>query len=145
MKKLILLLILYPIISWSATVTLNDVRQNFKDQTVFFTVAHNSIDYEYVADIHLGVDPLTHIQSNVGTYMAQIYREMYRKAPRNLNSISAWETWIAEEAIGSNGRVVNQKPFKGKHPRSIQLKANANAATSVPQLRAIILEMLEND
>jgi len=147
MKKMSLLIILLiPSLVFGATVSLDEARQNTKDQTVFFTVTHNEISYEYHADIPLSADPIAHIQYQADEYMMQIYREMYRKAPRNPNSISQWEQWIADGAmiILPNGKlkVIKKKPFKGKHPAWIQLIKDIDAATSIPDLKIIIKKML---
>jgi len=143
MNMLILLSLLIPSMVFGATVSIDETRQNSKDQTVFFTVTHNEVSYEYHADIPLSADPVTHIQSQADEYMVQIYREMYRRAPRNLRSIFQWESWIANGAtiILPNGslKVVNKESYKGKHPEFIQLKKNLDAATSI-QERVIILE-----
>ena len=144
MRILGLLAILIPTTLFGATISLDSVDVKPNKQLVFFTVTHNSIDYPYHVAISISVDPATHIQSQVDTYMSQIYREMYRKAPHNLNSIITWEIWITSGAFDSKGRVVNRKPFKGKHPKRLKLKADTVEANSVPELRAIILEMLEN-
>ncbi len=131
---------------FGATVSLDETRQNAKDQTVFFTVTHEGVDYEYSADIPLLSDSQIHIQSQTDEYMAHIYREMYRRAPRNLRSISQWETWIADGSIITlpNGKtkVIKKKPFSGKHPAWIQLKIDIDAATTIADLKIIIKKML---
>ena len=150
MKGIALLIILL-IPSWvfGATVSLIHTRQNEQDQTVFFVVAHDGVRYEYSADISLTVDPITHVQSQADMYMAQIYRKMYRRAPRNIRSVSQWETWIADGATialpNGNLKVINKKLYKGKHPISIQLKQDLQNALTINDLKLILEKILETN
>ena len=141
--SIILLTILIPSLAFSTSVSLDDTRQNTEDQTVFFTVTHNGLDYQYSADIPLSSDPLAHIQLQVDVYMNQIYREMYRKAPNTLSSTALWEAWIAsghkikvKDGKDNQGnqkwkdRVIEKKEFKGKHPKKIQIQKDYDEALS---------------
>ena len=143
-RLLTILILLIPSIVSGITISLDSIVVRPNKQLVFFTITHDSVDYLYHAAIPLSADSTIHIQAQIDIYMIQIYREMYRQAPHNLNSIAQWEAWIMKGAIGNNGQVVIKKPFTGKHPEWIRLIQNTSAAMSVPDLRAIILEMLEN-
>lgn len=127
--------------SQTPTVQLVDVRQTYNDQVVLFTLDYQSETYEWGADIPLGVDPPTYISAHTDRYMSDIYRKMYLQAPNNLHSLIQWEAWITAGAK-VNGKTILKKPFKGKHPRSIQLKKDLTVATSIPALKIIIKQML---
>jgi len=149
MKRTILLILIIALVHFpvfGATVSVNETRQNAEDQTVFFTVTHDGISYEYHADIPLSADPVAHIQPQADVYMTQIYREMYRRAPKSLSSISQWEQWIVDGAIITlpNGRpkAIKEKPFSGKHPEWIQLNIDIAAATTIADLKTIMMKML---
>ena len=143
MTILILLILLIPAIVSSATVSLDSVDQRANKQMVFFIVNHDSIDYQYHAAISPSVDPTAHIQSQADTYMAQIYREIYRKAPHDLNTITQWEAWIIDGALDNKGKVVKRKPFTGRHPKSIKLKADIDESTLSSNLKDLLKRMLD--
>ena len=139
MRTLFFVLLLIPSLAFGQSVILVDVKQMNNDQHVLFIVEHKGETYEWSADIPLGVVPITHIEVNVGRYMSNIYRKMYIQAPNSLYSVAQWEVWITAGALDDEGKLVPKKPFKGKHPKSIKLKADLESATSI-QGRLTILE-----
>ena len=142
----------------SPIVQLVDVREGSNDQVVRMDLTYQGETYEWGADIPLGVDPITHIVANTDRYMSDIYRKMYRKAPRNLRSISQWEGWISaghkikvKDGKDDQGnqkwkdKVIQKKEFKGKHPALIQLKKDINAATSIQERVTLLEDYILND
>ena len=155
--SMVLLLYMAPltteVFSQSPTVQLVDVRQMDNDQHIFITLDYQGETYEWGVDISLGIDAATHIAANTDRYMSDIYRKMYRKAPNILHSIAQWEAWISDghkiqvkDGFDEQGKqkwkVIEKKEFKGKHPKSIQLRKDLNAATSLPERITIIEDYL---
>ena len=124
------------------TVVLVDVDQLANAQHTLFTLDYDGKTYEWSADIPLGVDPAAYLITQADKYMSDIYRKMYRQAPNDLHSVAQWDAWVVAGTMDSKGKIVNKKPFTGKHPKSIQLKKDIDAATSIPDLKIIIKKML---
>ena len=144
MKRIKLIIgfsVLLPLNVWGATITVEDISfiNSFK-QVVYFTFNFDGQDYEWSINTSIlsGAELQNWLDTRMDYYQFSTLHTRYMRVPENIKNLLQIQQWIAAGAK-INGKVMSRKAFKGKHPKSIQLKKGLNAATSL-QERVTILE-----
>ena len=136
------------------TITVNNVRETKTRKVVCFTLIDNTAqEYKATCGVSLDTsDEQAYCEANIERLLMNLRYKEYRKAPASMD-LTEFETWIAQGHKIQTGtdendkpiyKVIEKKDFKGTHPRFVHpLKAKTANAKSVPALKAIVLEILD--
>ena len=76
-------------------VTINSIRQNEFDQTIFFTFDDDITEYQWSRDLPLGVDAQTFLDAHIDITLRDIRHKEYPGCP-NFSSLAEMEAWITD-------------------------------------------------
>lgn len=111
-------------------ITVNSMRENVEDKTVFFTlIDDNQVEYKGSTDIPLSiVDEQAYCEANIERYMLFYRRKEYPDNPLEpFDALETFERWITDgcnvpEVLDGEGNVIRpayvaeKVPWKGTHP-----------------------------
>lgn len=142
-------------------IIINYIKSIVNDQKIFFTLNYDSADYEWCADIPLGVKAQEYLDANEDRYIKDILRKQYPDAKviplEDKSEKESFEVWIAEgcinpaivtkdeedkEIIVKEEKVLKKSAYTFEHPKEIVYIIDCEKATTNTAKIAVIEKML---
>lgn len=135
-------------------ITVNSIRKNATDKTVFFTLIDDAnTEYKGSTDIPLNEeDEQTYCDANIERYMLFYRKKEYPRADYKSSpgetELAKFEEWINDGCMnrdneGQYTEKIEKVPWTGTHPKSLQLDKDIDAAISIDDIKAILKELIK--
>ena len=139
------------------SITINSIRENDDDQTIFFTLKEDGENYEFSADIPIMPDGevLDYLEANSEKYLVLILDKTYRGADwkrfkTNENSdLQAMKTWIQKghknkikDGDKWKYKVIEKTPFKSNHPSWVKIDKDIEAIKNISQVKVALRKIV---
>ncbi len=141
-------------------ITINYVRENESDKTVFFKLDYNDETVDWHADIPLDKDPQVYLEAMEDNLVFLILNKIYPEAQwrrfktEENNQREAMESWIEDghrNIVGYEDEeeqipiyeVITNHPYHGTHPPQFDWIEMIENASSIPDLKEVLIDIFK--
>ena len=144
------------------SITINHVRENESDKTIFFTITIPEEEpIEWHGDVPLDKEPQAYLESIEDKIILLIYNRLYpdndykRFLIDDMTELKAMEAWLADGCrnkvqVGyyKNGKpkyeyqAIEKKLWKSTHPPEISMIDKIDRASITPDLKSVLKDII---